>query len=1548
MITTNLSTLKIHKLSQEQYNRELAAGRLDENAIYLTPDSGSSDNPTPSIDTSTAVGVWVLNDTLNKINADLTQGSVEIDCVGYAPTTYSARPEQFSKIHFLGGEDQWTIELYLSEFDIYTEFYSSASGFVSEFEEKTLVFLEEIEDVAFMDWLRANATKMPSSIEPGLDTINKTIVEAINEVNSSIANVPSIDNIEYMDFTGEGTEIYVEDVGIMWDVGNADIGNVAAPPAYFRVPIAAGEGIEFVPGEEGPIVNIGLNEETREAIANMASTSDIPTKVSELTNDKGYLTSYTETDPTVPAWAKAATKPNYTAAEVGADPSGTASSAVSAHNTNTSAHADIREAISQLSSEKADKDELITINDVKETLADELSNNQSLIDNIAERVPYVKTAEQPTFVDSIEEMTDKNKMYVLTTDGMFYSYQEKTIIIPGGTRPNFENKVTTSTDINGSRYNGVGYANNTRLSSSGTVSGSSQTGSVTTGFIEWKNTDVVRMKGAKWDTSLSGHYYFIIYKDDKTSYDPGNNVGQGAVGPGDAAAYHLNVTYDPDTEVTTFTMDLSSTSGVFRANSTTAKYIRLNAYGNGEDLIVTINQEITYTTTEEHIEVIQEWRSTGISYNQPADYEGRVVLAENNIEILEDKTNELGSRVTKLEEGGTGESTVGGDKESYYNTQMNKLYADSLAKENLVLNSALETLCNRRYNNNSQSSQVIDLKSNKKQKLILHLHKRENDGYDAVNDVYLPMAQNDFSDVRITTDSGKTLKYQTVYCGNIDVISDSRLGNSDVSFLADGAGNIYKQTDGYIVKSTDAGRTWTKITSINNQLTSKVNQLTHVCEDGTLFFGINDFSLLCKSVPPYSSVKQVLDVSEGGTYTGNAVRPFQFVRLPTGEMLFGSYQSQFAPRIWKSTDSGDTWRQVYFGTDPKYQHVHRMNVDPYQNPVAVYAGLDRGWGYKTLNPDTGKYYVESGCVLRSTDGGETWVNLYEDQRDKPATVDHGVTYVDPKGYRLLGGETGICGGHSIIRTTDDINFIPVLDEGHAVYGPEKINGYIIAGGCGSNGGKNATLYMSDDEGLTWKQIYSEEPTISNEIASAGIKTFLKGTFAGTEQLIGHNMITEVARPSKRIISNDNSWYAEIIVDVPEGTNSLIVESGYMCPNLSVINSDTENVGEALFVMDFNENGNYIKEKVSGEIYKGEHVFRNGGRHLGYIYPDVKSAIDMNAIRLSSPMFDTGIQKRLNLKAQEGLTISFWLISTVNGTFEIVRSGSNYLKFDGVGIKYNGERNFGTMMSTEGGRFIKVDLVIDGVNKVIKTYTNGICVFDTTTESTQDKFNLATALLSGEKEYTLLKRLSDDDVLALQHFEIRKGAATDKEVYDSFFSGLTDNYSNETSSGTVTYTNLVPTSTDTDGSIYNGTGYKENVRLSSSGGVSGSAQNGSVTTGFIEYTYKAPFIIRIKGATWLGESSIDNSTHWYINFYDSSKNFLYGMSSSAVGATGDGHKTQVVVSYNAASGVTTFDFSNSDGYDAAIANAVKNGKYFRLNAKGKGADLIVTVNQEITE
>lgn len=62
---------------------------------------------------------------------------------------------------------------------------------------------------------------------------------------------------------------------------------------------------------------------TASEVGALPSSTVIPSKTSDLTNDSGFITGYTETDPTVPAWAKAASKPSYTASEVGALPSNT-------------------------------------------------------------------------------------------------------------------------------------------------------------------------------------------------------------------------------------------------------------------------------------------------------------------------------------------------------------------------------------------------------------------------------------------------------------------------------------------------------------------------------------------------------------------------------------------------------------------------------------------------------------------------------------------------------------------------------------------------------------------------------------------------------------------------------------------------------------------------------------------------------------------------------------------------------------------------------------------------------------------------------------------------------------------------------------------------------------------------------------------------------------------------------------------------------------------------------------------------------------------------
>lgn len=71
MTTENISALKIHKMSQEQYNRELAAGRIEENAIYLTPDTASLevDNTLSTTSTNPIQNQAVTSALANKMDA---------------------------------------------------------------------------------------------------------------------------------------------------------------------------------------------------------------------------------------------------------------------------------------------------------------------------------------------------------------------------------------------------------------------------------------------------------------------------------------------------------------------------------------------------------------------------------------------------------------------------------------------------------------------------------------------------------------------------------------------------------------------------------------------------------------------------------------------------------------------------------------------------------------------------------------------------------------------------------------------------------------------------------------------------------------------------------------------------------------------------------------------------------------------------------------------------------------------------------------------------------------------------------------------------------------------------------------------------------------------------------------------------------------------------------------------------------------------------------------------------------------------------------------
>ena len=153
-----------------------------------------------------------------------------------------------------------------------------------------------------------------------------------------------------------------------------------------------------------------------------------------------------------------------------------------------------------------------------------------------------------------------------------------------------------------------------------------------------------------------------------------------------------------------------------------------------------------------------------------------------------------------------------------------------------------------------------------------------------------------------------------------------------------------------------------------------------------------------------------------------------------------------------------------------------------------------------------------------------------------------------------------------------------------------------------------------------------------------------------------------------------------------------------------------------------------------------------------------------------------------------------------------------------------------------------------------------------------------------------------------------------------------------------HTNLVPTSIDTDGSIYNGCGYIEGYRLSSSGALK--AQSNTVATGFIKASKND--VVRMAGTKWSKTAGYN-----YFAMYDANYNLLDTINWSG-GSSGNGERGWDYASTKAIiDSANTFVYVENDITRFAIA--AKSGMdyaYIRISAYGAGTDMIVTVNEEI--
>lgn len=141
---------------------------------------------------------------------------------------------------------------------------------------------------------------------------------------------------------------------------------------------------------------------------------------------------------------------------------------------------------------------------------------------------------------------------------------------------------------------------------------------------------------------------------------------------------------------------------------------------------------------------------------------------------------------------------------------------------------------------------------------------------------------------------------------------------------------------------------------------------------------------------------------------------------------------------------------------------------------------------------------------------------------------------------------------------------------------------------------------------------------------------------------------------------------------------------------------------------------------------------------------------------------------------------------------------------------------------------------------------------------------------------------------------------------------------------VSYTNLVPTSTDTSGAIFNGTGYQDNMRIGSSG--STSTYDHFATTGFIPFTQGQTIRLGGDGVTFAEYGCM-------LYFYNTDK--------SARSSAGVAYDRVGNANYGEWSTESTAAFVYKPKNTPNYADG-----YIRISAKGSGANLIITADEPI--
>ena len=643
----------------------------------------------------------------------------------------------------------------------------------------------------------------------------------------------------------------------------------------------------------------------------------------------------------------------------------------------------------------------------------------------------------------------------------------------------------------------------------------------------------------------------------------------------------------------------------------------------------------------------------------------------------------------------------------------------------------------------THDTNILTLKKTGKQKLLIGLHKSANDGScNNENDAYLPNARKDFSDVRVCDEKGNILPFSVVHRGNYELLEKKSMNGVSSPILSDN-GAWYCVNNGKVSKSVDGGNNWQDLFSALGSGQS----LCCITKQKTMLFGAN--GIVYRSEYPYTSYSEVLN--ENLYHNGSVVLNTSIKQDSKGNLYLGHYQTAKDIIIQKSVDDGKTWSICFRDDSGLYQHIHNITIDPATN--AVYVSCDGGGG-----------------VYKSTDEGVTWTDLRTQNPDMPQVTDYGMIYFG-NGYKLMSGETSIVGGYSIIKTKNETEYYPVLDAGGGTYYIVRSkNGNLYAGMVSSEWYRQASIFMSYDEGESWKQIY-RTALHDDGGASDGFRETSIVEYDDVEYVVF--AIQGDSFRTKLLIEGGDNYCAQILVDVPDGCNKIYVEDGYMLSNIKTLYNDEKSSNPYLYVP-LNDGGQITEYWWKGEkkLITNDFKYVKNGRTLGNIRPITNSSQDLYSVVLgngeSAGFFPINI-------SNGGFHIGCWVSRNITQT----PGGFVFMEKDGKKLSiWKGSSKSQCLLGYDGtplskltyGNWVGEELMRVDINVfsdgVVEVYVNG---------EINEKLNAIPQewLSSFTNSVRLLYNMSSYDVV-VQQLEVTEYTITAEQAITLYSGNMTDN------------------------------------------------------------------------------------------------------------------------------------------------------------------------------